>query len=203
MKTTSKTQTPQLPISQKAYAGFRQRITDVNRSFGHDPAPMLEMLDRYLSGDKNPDCHGDTTCAFAFGMMRHDIDLAITRSARAREAARRRRELRERDKLNAAPAHKSNENTSAGDSTPTAPDASKYASAYAEALRTCIRAQLYPDEYWAEKQPQHSIMDACGRRPYRDVLKRYIDTPYPTGPLTDDPIDCSDPDTKSDSPCQY
>ena len=77
------------PVSQKAYARFVLRISIVITDSTKRKA-MLAALDSYLDG--NRETYGrDLTpdCAMTFEMLRFEIDLAITRSAKARIRARR------------------------------------------------------------------------------------------------------------------
>ena len=87
-----------LPISQKAYDGFRERIRKVHEYLGYDAGDMLTMLDEYLAGDK--DAGGGCCLAdkMAFMLMRDEIDRAMARSARARENARLRRARKEQER---------------------------------------------------------------------------------------------------------
>ena len=87
-----------LPISQKAYEGFRERIRKVHEYLGFDAGDMLTMLDEYLAGDK--DAGGGCCLAdkMAFMLMRDEIDRAMARSARARENARLRRARKEQER---------------------------------------------------------------------------------------------------------
>lgn len=89
-----------LPISRKAYEGFRERIRTVSKAFGFDAAVMLTILDQYLDGDKNAGASAPMPINMAFQMLRFEIDRAITRSARARENARLRRERRQAERTN-------------------------------------------------------------------------------------------------------
>lgn len=77
------------PVSQKAYAGFIERISLII----HDSSKciaMLAALDRYLEGDRDTYTSGLTLdCVMAFEMLRFDIDLAIARSEKARMRARK------------------------------------------------------------------------------------------------------------------
>lgn len=80
-----------LPVSSKAYAGFRERIGQVITDHRKREA-MYEALDKYLDGDVETYAGALTPdCAMAFEMLRFDIDQAITRSARARMRARLRK----------------------------------------------------------------------------------------------------------------
>lgn len=82
-------------VSQMAYARFIERICLVIS----DPCERLAMvvaLDKYLEGDRVTFAAGlPAGCALAFEMLRFDIDLAIGRSARARERARKRKDAAE------------------------------------------------------------------------------------------------------------
>ena len=80
------------PISEKAYEGFRQRIIEVTRVFGHDPVDMLTMLDDYLSEGRYGGRGCSVTDRCAFEVIKYEIDRARERSARARARARMRRE---------------------------------------------------------------------------------------------------------------
>lgn len=73
------------PVSEKAYRSFTERICLIAK----DPTPMLKALDLYLSGDTDTYADAlDESSEMAFEMLRFEIDLAIGRSARARERAR-------------------------------------------------------------------------------------------------------------------
>ena len=77
------------PVSQKAYAGFVDRINLIIRDSGKRAA-MLAALDRYLEGDRDTYTSGLTLdCVMAFEMLRFDIDLAIARSQKARMRVRK------------------------------------------------------------------------------------------------------------------
>lgn len=81
-----------LPVSQKAYEGFRERIIRVNKLFGLNPKYMLWLLDEYMYGRTHIKSGGGFVCDVTFKMLCYDIDRAKARSARARENARVRRE---------------------------------------------------------------------------------------------------------------
>lgn len=102
MKKTSKSTARSLPISQKAYEGFRERIKRINNWYALDPRNMLQMLDDYLAGDSEPGGGASMIHKIAFLFLREEIDRAKARSARARENARLRRERKERERAEAA-----------------------------------------------------------------------------------------------------
>lgn len=80
-----------LPISRKAYLRFTDRINRVYGTGSDNATRMLAVLDRYLAGDY---LAGETLPASertAFAFLRHEIDMAISRSCKARERARLRR----------------------------------------------------------------------------------------------------------------
>lgn len=78
-------------MSQKAYAGFVGRINLVVTDASKREA-MLAALDSYLDGNRDTyDCNLTPDCVMVFGMLRFEIDLAITRSAKARTRVRERR----------------------------------------------------------------------------------------------------------------
>lgn len=77
------------PVSQKAYARFVERINLVVVDMSKREA-MLKALDKYLEGDTaGYACGLAADCIMAFEMLRHDIDLAMARSAKARMRARK------------------------------------------------------------------------------------------------------------------
>lgn len=77
------------PVSEKAYASFVERICHVIAD-KRKRATMLIALERYLAGDRETYALDLTPdCMFAFEMLRFDIDLAITRSAKARKRVRK------------------------------------------------------------------------------------------------------------------
>lgn len=82
---------PLLPVSQKAYTSFIERIFRIF-TVESQRTSMLIALDRYLMGDKSYAGDLAPECAMAFEMLRFDIDLAIARSASARLRARQRKE---------------------------------------------------------------------------------------------------------------
>lgn len=92
--------TNNLPVSQKAYQSFIDRINAIVKK-AQQRRMMLDALDRYLHGDNsNYNSDLDATCAMAFEFLRADIDAAIRRSAAARSRASMRRQ--KEDKLFAA-----------------------------------------------------------------------------------------------------
>lgn len=93
MKTLKNVSTSALPVSKKAYAGFVGRIRQVYASDTSRSALMIDVLDRYLDGDGDAAATLDEHMRMAFEFLRHDVDLAIERSRRARERARKRRVL--------------------------------------------------------------------------------------------------------------
>lgn len=176
MKKTSKTPERILPISQKAYESFRQRIIYINDLFGLDPHYMLWLYEEYLCGHRHAKSGGGLACDMTFKMLCGDIDRAIARSSRAREAARLRRErrIREQQERNTQQAqaipemhdvtpavHSAFDATTCSTSVrqgqsdyPPPPQKSgvperdaKSHEIYIEALKTCIREQLYPPAY--------------------------------------------------------
>jgi len=79
------------PVSQKAYDRFVERISLVITDL-HKRDAMFAALDKYLEGDRDTyDCGLTPDCMLAFGMLRFEIDQAMTRSAKARMRARKRR----------------------------------------------------------------------------------------------------------------
>lgn len=91
MKTPKNAPASSLPVSKKAYNGFTDRIRQVYVSDASRSALMIDVLDRYLDGDKVAPDTLDEHMRMAFEFLRHDVDLAIERSRRARERARARR----------------------------------------------------------------------------------------------------------------
>lgn len=81
----------ELPISEKAYNAFRERIIYVNNLYALEPKYMLWLFDEYLCGRRHLKSGGGFVCQVAFMMLRPEIDRAIERSTRAREQARKRR----------------------------------------------------------------------------------------------------------------
>lgn len=78
------------PVSQKAYAGFVERINLIVTDTSKREA-MLAALDCYLDGDRETyDSNLSPDCVMVFGMLRFEINLAITRSAKARTRNRER-----------------------------------------------------------------------------------------------------------------
>ncbi|MDE6393797.1 MAG: hypothetical protein K2K77_00515, partial [Duncaniella sp.] len=76
-----------LPISQKAYQSFIDRINAIVGK-SQQRRMMLDALDRYLRGDGSDyKSDLDATCAMAFEFLRVDIDAAIRRSTAARSRA--------------------------------------------------------------------------------------------------------------------
>ena len=98
MKKTSDRHNRRLPVSQKAYNRFRERILRVNDLFGLDSSYMLWLFEEYMEGRTHDISEGGLACDLAFEMLRVDIDAAIARSARARRNARLRRERKERER---------------------------------------------------------------------------------------------------------
>lgn len=95
-----------LPISQKAYQGFVDRIRDVFKSmhslfieckgilckdFGYDAKETLNMLDRYLAGEEWNLKNSSHFARMAFAMLIPEVDKAMQRSAAARARAALRR----------------------------------------------------------------------------------------------------------------
>lgn len=77
------------PVSHKAYARFVERISTVITDSTKQKA-MLAALDSYLDGDRETYDRALTPdCAMTFAMLRFEIDLAISRSAKARTRARK------------------------------------------------------------------------------------------------------------------
>ena len=77
------------PVSQKAYARFVERISTVITDSTKRKA-MLAALDSYLDGNRETyDRDLTPDCAMTFAMLRFEIDLAISRSAKARSRAQR------------------------------------------------------------------------------------------------------------------
>lgn len=96
-----------LPISQKAYQGFVDRIRDVFNSmhslfiectgilckdFGYDAKETLNMLDRYLAGEEWNRKNSSHFARMAFAMLLPEVDKAMQRSAAARARAAMRRQ---------------------------------------------------------------------------------------------------------------
>lgn len=82
------------PVSQKAYCDFLERISIVFPDLSIRVC-IIAAMDKYLEGDRlwytrelAPEY------VMAFEMLRFDIDLAISRSEKAKERARRRKEAR-------------------------------------------------------------------------------------------------------------
>lgn len=80
-----------LPISRKAYLRFTDRINRVYGSGSANATRMLTVLDRYLAGDYLAGETLPVSERTAFAFLRHEIDMAISRSCKARERARLRR----------------------------------------------------------------------------------------------------------------
>lgn len=155
MKKTSKTPERILPISQKAYESFRQRIIYINDLFGLDPHYMLWLYEEYLCGRRHVKSGGGLACDMTFKMLCDDIDRAIARSSRAREAARLRRERKQLEQQG-QPGRQEQQvrETRKQPSYPRSPQKSgaperdaKSHEIYIDALKTCIRHQLYPLPY--------------------------------------------------------
>ena len=165
-----------LPISQKAYETFRKRIIYINNLFGLDPHYMLWLYEEYLCGRRHVKSGGGLACDMTFKMLCDDIDRAIARSSRAREAARLRRERKMREQQeqkvqkaqaipemrDVTPAVHSTSNATTWSAstrqeqpdypTPTQKSGSTEQDArdheiYIDALKTCIREQLYPPAF--------------------------------------------------------
>ena len=88
----SRTASFSLPVSKKAYTGFVDRIRQVYAFDISRSDAMIDVLDRYLGGDSNAADSLDESMRMAFEFLRHEVDLAVTRSRRARDRARLRRE---------------------------------------------------------------------------------------------------------------
>lgn len=91
MKKSSCIKVHTLPVSKKAYNSFVARIDDILRDDRESAANMRTALDRYLAGDDSAASSLPATLRLAFGFLRHDIDTAISRSARARMRAQQRK----------------------------------------------------------------------------------------------------------------
>ena len=77
------------PVSNKAYMRFVERIHLVITDSAKRRA-MLAALDSYLDGNRDTyDSELTPDCVMVFGMLRFEIDLAISRSAKARTRAQR------------------------------------------------------------------------------------------------------------------
>ena len=75
------------PVSNKAYMRFVERIHIVVTDSAKRRA-MLAALDSYLDGNRDTyDSELTPDCVMVFGMLRFEIDLAISRSAKARSRA--------------------------------------------------------------------------------------------------------------------
>ncbi|MCM1050509.1 MAG: hypothetical protein NC349_00975 [Paenibacillus sp.] len=81
----------QLPISAKAYARFIARIESALSTSPAGISAMRHAFDLYLSGDTSAAEALPADLKTAFRFLRHEIDVAIERSRRARERARIRR----------------------------------------------------------------------------------------------------------------
>lgn len=81
----------QLPISAKAYARFIARIESALSTSPAGISAMRHAFDLYLSGDTSAAEALPADLKTAFRFLRHEIDIAIERSRRARERARIRR----------------------------------------------------------------------------------------------------------------
>lgn len=84
-----------LPISRKAYDKFVERI---HRVFPTDPETaghMITLMKMYLAKGEAALEPFSISARVAFAFLAQDIDVAIERSARARQRARERREARE------------------------------------------------------------------------------------------------------------
>ena len=194
--------TPGLPISKKAYTRFCERIRRINATLGTDSAYMLDMLDEYLAGNKHPgdDLHPQQDFAFLF--LRDEIDLAITRSTRAREAARLRRERKPPEKR-----HK--EKKIPDNNTPQlSPEEKRLADEkYArqvESYKKCVRMQLYPEYYNQQSQPrQRDDSEIYSCRPH-EILRgyRYVHPLWCDEPVRLPDYD-DDGDEENDSPYRY
>lgn len=77
-----------LPISRKAYLRFTDRINRVYGTGSANATRMLTVLDRYLAGDYLAGETLPVSERTAFAFLRHEIDMAISRSCKARERAR-------------------------------------------------------------------------------------------------------------------
>ena len=198
------THTHNLPVSRKAYIRFRERIERINTSLGSDPAYMLGMLDEYLAGNRQPGDDSHPQQNFAFMFLRDDIDLAIARSAHAREAARRRRERKKHEH----PESRRDKRPDDSDSADQKKIDEDYAR-YVQALKDCIRASNYPtipqSQSLSQDLPipqQRDPRDACGRRPHEILAGYRYKRPF----LSDDPTDIvwtDGSDEENDSPYHY
>ena len=90
-----------LPVSKKFYVRIRERVLSVLGALGIATdltddycADVMRLIDRHLAGDMatvSPEAcrHGESRVIFL--ALRDEIDMAVKRSRRAREAASRRR----------------------------------------------------------------------------------------------------------------
>ena len=98
MKKSHRTETRNLRISQKAYDRFRERIKYVCNLFALDSHYLLWLMEEYLNGYTHLKSGGGLVTDFAFQLLRDELDRAMTRSRRAREQARIRRERKAQER---------------------------------------------------------------------------------------------------------
>ncbi len=79
-----------LPVSKKVYADISDRITTTLSFAPTSAAEAMRLVDSYLEG-QTPESN-DGMAMIAFNMIRAELDRAISRSARARERARIRKQ---------------------------------------------------------------------------------------------------------------
>ena len=86
------------PVSEEFYAGIERRI-GVTVSYLDDPseqaAKSLRHVDDYLAAGREPTLADGLDSILIFKMIQPELDKAKERSARARAAAERRRQVRE------------------------------------------------------------------------------------------------------------
>ncbi len=79
-----------LPVSKKVYSDITGRINTALASSPSSAAEALRIVDMYLA-DGTADS-SDQMAMLAFNMIRAELDRAMSRSSRARERARKRKE---------------------------------------------------------------------------------------------------------------
>lgn len=82
-----------LSVSKKVYSDISERINTTLSFAPESAAEAMRIVDLYLAGETphSP----DQMAVIAFNMIRVELDRAMTRSSRARERARKRKEIAE------------------------------------------------------------------------------------------------------------
>ncbi len=79
-----------LSVSKKVYSDITSRIATTLSFAPTSAMEAIRVVNAYLAGDVSA-CSADRMAMLAFGMIKAELDRAMTRSARARERARKRR----------------------------------------------------------------------------------------------------------------